>query len=158
MAAMPGIITLGATTAGNGYSTAVNLNGDIRKDRLEAFFHPSRKMSAWIGSIDRIAVAVGVGGLVQVSVAGDEAPHLRVVEPAPHQRQTRIAFTPVATRRPEPVGARAASRACHRLPERRQSQSRRDRLAGISDGVAPSRCCLLIAFMIASVAIFSSDI
>ena len=96
MAAMPGIITLGATTAGNGYSTAVNLNGDIRKDRLEAIFHPRRKMSAWIGSIDRIAITVGVGGLVQVGVPGDEPSDLRVVEPTPHQRQPHVPFHPVA--------------------------------------------------------------
>ena len=115
-------------------------------------------MPAWINAINGVAVAIGVGGLVQVGVARDEPPHLRVVEPAPHQCQPRIAFRPVAARRPEPVGTRAAPAARNRLPERRQSQSRRDRLAGISDGVAPSRCCLLIAFMIASVAIFSSDI
>ena len=62
-------------------------------------------MSTGIDRIDGIAVAVGVGGLIQVGVAGDEPPHLRVVEAAPHQRQPRIAFRPVAARRPVLVRA-----------------------------------------------------
>ena len=56
---------------------------------------------------DRIAVAVGVGLLVQVGVPGEEPADLRVVEPVPHQRQTRVPFRPVAARGPELVGAGA---------------------------------------------------
>ena len=40
-------------------------------------------MPCRVHAVDWIAVAVGVGGLVQVGVAGDEPPHLRVIEPAP---------------------------------------------------------------------------
>ena len=88
-------------------------------------------MSVGVCDIDWIAVAVGVGGLIQVGVAGDEPPHLRVVEPAPHQRQPRVPLRPVAARRPESVGARAAPAARHRLPERRQRQAGRNCLAGV---------------------------
>ena len=80
-------------------------------------------MSCRINCIDRIAVAVGVGGLVQVGVTGDKPPHLRVVEPAPHQRQPRVPFRPVTACGPELVGARAAPRARHRLPEGRERQA-----------------------------------
>ena len=41
-------------------------------------------MTARINSVDGVAVAVGIRRLIQVGVAGDEAPDLRVVEPAPH--------------------------------------------------------------------------
>ncbi len=88
-------------------------------------------MPTGIGGIDGIAVAVGVGPLCQHGVPGDEAPHLRVVEPAPHQCQTRITVRPVAARRPVLVGARAAPGARHRLPEGRERQARRHRLARV---------------------------
>jgi len=80
-------------------------------------------MPVGVRDIDRIAVAAGVGSLVQVGVPSDEAPHLGVVEPAPHKRQPRGPFRPIATRRFELVRARAAPRACHRLPEGRERQA-----------------------------------
>ena len=86
-------------------------------------------MPAGIGGTDWIAVIVGVGLLVQVGVPGDEPSDLGIVGPAPHQRQARVPLTPVAARGPELVGARAAPAACHRLPEGRQRQARRHRLA-----------------------------
>ena len=79
-------------------------------------------MPAGVYAVDGITVAVGVGGLVQVGVTGDEPSDLGVVEPAPHQRQTGIAFRPVTACGPELVGARAAPRARHRLPEGRERQ------------------------------------
>ena len=88
-------------------------------------------MPARVYAVDRIAVAVGVGGLVQVGVPRDEPSDLRVVEPAPHQRQTRVPITAVARGCPELVGTRAASRTCHRLAERRERQAGRYRLAGV---------------------------
>ena len=88
-------------------------------------------MPARIGGIDGIAVAVSVGLLVQVGVTGDEPSDLRVVEPAPHQCQARVPLTPVAARGPEPVGARAAPAARHRLPEGRERQAGRHRLARV---------------------------
>ena len=78
-----------------------------------------------------VAVAVGVGLLVQVGVPGDEPPHLRVVEPAPHQRQPRVPLRPVAARRPILVRARAAAGARFRLAEGRERQARRHRLARV---------------------------
>ena len=77
-------------------------------------------MPTWINGIDGIAVAVGVGLLVQVGVAGDEAPHLRVVGPTPHQRQSRVALRSVAARRAVLVDARAAAGAGDGLPEGRE--------------------------------------
>ena len=50
-------------------------------------FASRRLVAAGVHGVDRITVAVGIGGLIQVGIAGDEPPHLRVVEPAPHQRQ-----------------------------------------------------------------------
>ena len=88
-------------------------------------------MSTRINCIDRIAVAVGVGLLVQVGVAGEEPADLRVIEAAPNQRQPRIAFRPVARGCPEPVGARAAPGACDRLPEGRERQAGRHTLAAV---------------------------
>ena len=88
-------------------------------------------MSCGIGGIDRISVAVGIRLLCQHGVPGDESSDLCVVEPAPHQRQAHIALTPVARGCPEPVGARAASRARHRLAERRERQAGRHCLAGV---------------------------
>ena len=86
-------------------------------------------MPARVYAVDRIAVAVGVGGLVQVGVPRDEPSDLRVVEPAPHQRQTRVPITAVARGCPELVGTRAASRARNRLPEGGECQAGRHRLA-----------------------------
>ena len=86
-------------------------------------------MPARVKPVDRIAVAVGVGGLVQVGVTADEPPHLRVVEPASHQRQPHVPFCPVAARRPELVGARAAPAACDGLPEGGERQAGRHALA-----------------------------
>ena len=91
-------------------------------------------MSARVNGIDRVAVAVGIRLLVQVGVAGDEAPDLRVVRPAPHQRQSRVALRPVAARGPELVGARAAPAARHRLPEGRSRQRPLDGPAAVGDG------------------------
>ena len=80
-------------------------------------------MPAGVRGVDGIAIAVGVGGLVQVGVAADEPADLGVVVPASHQRQPRIAFRPVAARGPELVGARAAPTAGNGLAERRKRQS-----------------------------------
>ena len=80
-------------------------------------------MPAGVRGVDGIAIAVGVGGLVQVGVAADEPADLGVVVPASHQRQPRIAFRPVTACGPELVGARAAPRARHRLPEGRERQA-----------------------------------
>ncbi len=88
-------------------------------------------MPAGVCGIDRITVAVGVGPLVQVGVPRDEPPDLRVVEAAPHQRQTRIAFRPVAARGPELVGAGAAAAAGDGLAEGGERQARCHRLARV---------------------------
>ena len=88
-------------------------------------------MSARIKSIDGITIAVGIGGLVEVGVPGEEPAHLGVVEPAPDQRQPRIPFRPVARSGSEHIRARAAPAACHRLSERRERQARRHRLARV---------------------------
>ena len=90
-------------------------------------------MPAGICGIDRIAVAVGVGLLVQVGVPGDEPPHLRVVVPAPHQRQPRVPLTPVARRGPVLVGARAAAGTGDRLAECRSCQRPLDGPAAVGD-------------------------
>ena len=90
-------------------------------------------MPAGICGIDRIAVAVGVGLLVQVGVPGDEPPHLRVVGPAPHQRQPRVPLTPVARRGPVLVGARAAAGTGDRLAECRSCQRPLDGPAAVGD-------------------------
>ena len=90
-------------------------------------------MSARVRSIDRITIAVGIGLLVQVGVTGDEPSHLRVVEPASHQRQPHVPFCPVAARRPELVRARAAAGAGDHLPECRQRQAGRHCLAAVGD-------------------------
>ena len=91
-------------------------------------------MSSPVCGIDGVAVTVGVGLLVQVGVAADEAPNLRVVEPAPHQGQPRVALRPVAARGPELVGARAAPRAGDGLPEGRGRQRPLDGPAAVGDG------------------------
>ena len=77
-------------------------------------------MPAWVYAVDGVAVAVGVGLLVQVGVAGNEPPHLGVIEPAPHQRQSRVALRSVAARRAVLVDARAAAGAGDGLPEGRE--------------------------------------
>ena len=115
-------------------------------------------MSARVRSIDRITIAVGIGLLVQVGVTGDEPSHLRVVEPASHQRQTHIPVAPVAARRPELVGARAAPRACHSLPERRGRQAGRHRLACVRDGLFPAQSISFLLFINAGVTSRVADV
>ena len=115
-------------------------------------------MPTWVDSIDGVSIAVGVGSLVQVGVPADKPPHLRVVEPAPHQRQPRVPLRPVAARRPELVGARAAPRACHSLPERRGRQAGRHRLACVRDGLFPAQSISFLLFINAGVTSRVADV
>ena len=90
-------------------------------------------MPTRVSGVDGVPLAVGVRLLVQESIPGDKPSDLRVVGPAPHQRQASVPFRPVAARRPELVRARAAAGAGDHLPECRQRQAGRHCLAAVGD-------------------------
>ena len=90
-------------------------------------------MPSGISGIYGVTIAVDIRLLVQVGVPADKPPHLRVVEPTPHQRQPRVPLRPVAARRPVLVGARAAAGTGDRLAECRSCQRPLDGPAAVGD-------------------------
>ena len=88
-------------------------------------------MPSGISGIYGVTIAVDIRLLVQVGVPADKPPHLRVVEPTPHQRQPRVPLRPVAARRPELVRAGTRSGTSDGLPEGGERQAGRHCLAAV---------------------------